>query len=553
MILTTHIDVKIASSNINYYKGLGYDVNVKDIINIPIKHLPKNSNYKIESECDLCKSRKSIIYKAYNRYIGNSTDNKYRCSKCNKEISKNTKLLKYGDENYTNREKYKKTCLEKYGGHFNKLDEFKDKIKKTSLERYNFEYPIKNKKIQEKKKKTCLERYGYENPLNNSEISLKSKKKMIDKYGYPYSMQCLSISDKIILNSKITKKNNLLKRDSNILEIDYNKNKYIAFCNICENNYEITPHMYIMRKKLNTITCTNCNEIDDHKSGKELSLLNIIKDKYKGEIILNSRSVIPPFELDIFLPELKLAFEFNGLYWHSELYKEKNYHKDKSDMCDKNGIKLIHVWEDDLDHKSNIIKSIVNTKLNITEKIFARNCEIKEITDNNIVRDFLNENHLQGFVGSKFKIGLFHRNELVSLMTFGNLRKSLGQISKERSYELLRFCNKLNTTIVGGASKLFKHFVKNYEIDEIVSYADRSYFDGTLYEKLGFDLEGKTEPNYYYIVNNIRKNRFGYRKDVLVRDGFDESKTEDEIMKSRGIHKIYNAGNLRFIFKNQKN
>ena len=176
MIITSYIDVKIASSNINHYKSLGYDINVKDIINIPIKHLPKNSNYKIESECDVCKSIKSIIYNAYNRYIRNSPDNKYRCNKCNNEISKNTKLLKYGDENYTNREKYKKTCSEKYGGHFNKLDEFKDKIKKTCLERYNFEYPIKNKEVQEKKKKTCLERYGYETPLNNSEISLKSKK-----------------------------------------------------------------------------------------------------------------------------------------------------------------------------------------------------------------------------------------------------------------------------------------------------------------------------------------------------------------------------------------
>jgi hypothetical protein len=552
VIITTHIDVKIASSNIKYYKNLGYDVNVKDIIKIPLEHLPLSSNYKIESECFICKSRKSIIYNAYNRYIRNSKDNNYRCNKCNTEVSKNTKLLKYGDKNYTNRKKYKETCLERYGGHFNKLDEFKNKKRETCLERYGVEHPIRNEKVKEKKKNTCLERYGVENPLNNPEILLKSKKKMIDKHGHEYSMQCLDISEKIISNSKLTKKYNLLKRESNILEVDYNENKYVVFCDICENRYEITPHMYTMRKKSNTIICTKCNKIDDHRSGKELSLLNIIKNIYNGEIILNSRGLIPPFEIDIFLPELKIAFEYNGLYWHSELHKEKNYHKDKSDMCDKNGIKLIHIWEDDLDYKSDIIKSIINTKLNKTEKIFARNCEIREVMDNGLIRDFLNKNHLQGFVGSKFKIGLFYKNELVSLMTFGNLRKSLGQIGKEGSYELIRFCNKLNTSIVGGASKLFKYFIKNHEINEIVSYADRSYFDGSLYEKLGFILENKTEPNYYYIVNNIRKNRFGYRKDILVRQGFDESKTEDEIMKSRGIYRIYNSGNLKFIYKNQK-
>lgn len=123
---------------------------------------------------------------------------------------------------------------------------------------------------------------------------------------------------------------------------------------------------------------------------------------------------------------------------------------------------------------------------------------------------------------------------------------------KQCSYELLIFCSKLNTSITGGPSKLFNYFIKNYEIDEIISYADRSYFDGALYEKLGFILENKTDPNYYYIVNNIRKNRFGYRKDILVSEGFDEKKTEDEIMRSRGIYKIYNAGNLKFIYKIKK-
>ena len=120
--------------------------------------------------------------------------------------------------------------------------------------------------------------------------------------------------------------------------------------------------------------------------------------------------------------------------------------------------------------------------------------------------------------------------------------------SKTGEYELLRFCNKLNANVVGGASKLFKYFTKNYSFIEITTYADRSHSNGDLYETLGFNFISKTEPNYYYIVDGIRYHRFGFRKDVLVKEGFNKNKTEHEIMIQREIHRIYNSGNLKFIF-----
>ena len=159
---------------------------------------------------------------------------------------------------------------------------------------------------------------------------------------------------------------------------------------------------------------------------------------------------------------------------------------------------------------------------------------------------FLNNNHIQGFMGSKIKIGLFYNNELVSLMTFGNLRKSMGQKKLEGSYEMLRFCNKLNINVIGGASKLFKYFIRNYNPIEVISYADRSWSKGNLYEKLGFSMEYKTKPNYYYIINGVREYRFNYRKDILVKQGFNENKTEHQIMLERKIYRIYNTGNYKF-------
>ena len=549
MIISDQIEIKIASSNINYYKELGYIVKVKDILTISVENLPKNSNYKIEVECDLCGSNKLVIYNAYNRYLKNSPDGKYRCNKCNIDLKKKTSLEKYGD--YMNRCKYRNTCIEKYGeSHYNKIDFFKNKIKNTNLEKYGVEYPMQNIDVIKKYKETIKEKYGVEYPMQNMDVIKKSFSTMVDKYGYKYSMQIEEIRNKIIENSTKTKKESIFIKNDDIIEIKYDENLYISKCPICKNNYEITPHMYSMRKKYNTIICTICNKIGNFSSGEEIKLSNFIKNVYHGEILLNIRSVISPYELDIYLPELNLAFEFNGVYWHSELYKEKNYHKIKSDLCDNKGIQLIHVWEDDWTYKQEIIKSMILNKLKLnSNKIFARKCEIKEVSNNKLISIFLESNHMQGYIGSSVKLGLFFNNELVSLMTFGKKRKIMNYKSRENEFELLRFCNKLNTTVVGGATRLFNNFIKIYDPVEVLTYADRSYSNGNLYNQLGFTFISKTDPNYYYIIDGVRKHRFGFRKDILIKEGHDPSKTEDEIMSSKNIKRIYNAGNLKFIYK----
>lgn len=252
--------------------------------------------------------------------------------------------------------------------------------------------------------------------------------------------------------------------------------------------------------------------------------------------------------MDIYLPELKLAFEFNGLFWHNEINRENDYHLIKTEMCEKQGIQLIQIWEDNWLFKQEIIKSIILNKLSKTSnKIFARKCEIREIIDNKLIKEFLDKNHIQGFVGSKIKLGLYFDNELISLMTFGNRRIAMGKkATNQDEYELLRFCNKLNTNVIGGSSKLFKYFIDNYNPKEITTYADRSFSQGKLYETLGFKFVKKTEPNYYYIIDGIRYHRFNFRKDVLVKEGFDSNKTEHEIMLEREIYRIYDSGNLKF-------
>jgi len=388
----------------------------------------------------------------------------------------------------------------------------------------------------EKTKKTNLEKYGVEYVSQNYDISIKMKENQFFSYKNTF--------DNGLYKSELLK-----KYDKIFLEYKSNGNyEFNCDCNK-DHTFIIDYKLLWHRSNSNTVLCTICNPISKNTSGLETQLLNYIKENYSDDIISNNRKILNPNELDIYIPKLNLAFEFNGLWWHNEINKEKKYHLTKTELCEKQGIQLIHIYEDDWIYKQDIVKSIILNKLGkIENKIYARKCEIK--TDINIkeLKNFLEINHISGYVGSKIKIGLYYNNELVSLMTFGDRRVAMGKKSTNiGEYELLRFCNKLNTNVVGGASKIFKYFIDNYNPIEITTYADRSFSQGKLYETLGFDFIGKTEPNYYYIVDGIRKHRFNFRKDKLIKDGFDSNKTEHEIMLERKIYRIYNSGNLKFI------
>jgi hypothetical protein len=268
--------------------------------------------------------------------------------------------------------------------------------------------------------------------------------------------------------------------------------------------------------------------------------LNILNIKYEtNKKIPNKKS-----EIDIYLPDFKLGIEFNGLYWHNELFKTKNYHLNKTIDCNTNGIELIHIFEDEWLYKKEIVLSIIKNRLGITsDRIYARKCEIKEINSKES-KKFLNENHIQGNVNSKVKIGLFYENKLVSLMTFSKGRILMG--GKNTEWELNRFCNVIGLNVVGGASKLFNCFIKIKQPKTVISFCDLRYGTGNLYKKLKFEFLYNTNPNYFYIKDGKRYNRFSYRKNILIEKGFDKNKTEMEIMKSLGYNRIYDCGSMKF-------
>lgn len=498
-------------------------------------------------------------------------DNPSKSREVKKKVKK-TNNKKFGNDwatqNESIKEKFKKTNLERYGvDNPSKIKEVREKAKKTMLERYGVEHAMLSDKIKKNLKKFYYNKYGVDNPSKVKEVREKAKKTMLYRYGVEYALQnkyflsklkktnlkkygeksyTLTNKYKKDIKKTINEKNKLIVNNSRYNLLESTRSEYVIFCNKCNSKFKIQRQLYRNRLTNKEEVCVICNKVNKSSSISEKKVLDYIKKIYDGKILENYR--IDKKEIDIYLPDLKIGFEYNGLYWHSELNKNKNYHIDKIKFFSDKGIKLIQIWEDDWNLNKKIIKSIISNKLLKSKRIFARKCKIKEVTDNKLIRSFLNKNHIQGFVGSKVKIGLFYKGELVSLMTFGSLRRSLGQKNKIGSYELLRFCNKLNTSVVGGGSKLFKYFKLNFEFSDIISYSLNSYSDGNLYKKLGFRTDNKTKLNYFWCKNGIRNNRFKFRKDVLVKEGFDKSKTEKDIMYDKGYFRVFGCGTKKWIY-----
>lgn len=256
-------------------------------------------------------------------------------------------------------------------------------------------------------------------------------------------------------------------------------------------------------------------------------------------IIRNSRKIIKPKELDIYLPDHKLAIEYNGLYWHTEPRKGKKYHINKTKECNKKGIKLIHIFSDDWKNKKDIIKSMIAHAVGKSPNvIYARKCEVVLFDKNKEFAEFFEENHIQGQTLSSWAYGLKYNDELVACLSIRT------PIHHKDAREIARFAVKKFHHIPGAFSKLFKR-AKNKTLHEdksvIISYADLSYGDGSVYDKNNLEFMKNTKLNYWYTDGTKRYNRFKFR----AQDG----KSEKQVAKENGVQKIYGCGNKLYRMK----
>ena len=293
------------------------------------------------------------------------------------------------------------------------------------------------------------------------------------------------------------------------------------------------PNLYYasVRNKWHAECCAHMPEFSKN-SIPEKEISEFIKNFVGVNFMQNSKSIIHPLELDIFIPSKKFAIEFNGLYWHSDLYKESDYHIVKRQKCKEKEITLIQINEDEWSFKKDIVKSILLSKLDKNNvSYFARKLELKTVTTSD-ASSFLEENHLMGKFKAAKNIGLYNKEELVCLMSYKKYKDGI---------DISRFCNKINTITIGGLSKLLKYIEKNENPRFIQSFVDLRYGTGDSLLKLGFKLEGIT-PGWKWTDTESSYNR------LYCRANMDERKlTEKQHAEELGLVKIYDAGQAKFV------
>lgn len=473
---------------------------------------------------------------------------------------------------------YLKTCCPKCAQN---NPETVSKIKSTNMKKYGVEYGLSNKLVINKRIKSNIEKYGVDNVSKLSRISTKKKKTCKKNYGTQWFFERRDLMKNILIEKygvdNVQKVKSICEKRATTVKNDFYEELLVSdrFKNkvkpaFLKEDYRGVGEFY-------NFECLSCGNIFEYQlrwdriprcnicyptfgtSLFEMNVLEHIKTILPDDLIIsNSKDILSDgLELDIYIPSKNIAIECDGLYWHGEVggNKNKNYHLNKTINCQKLGIRLIHIFEDEWKDKEKLIKLKLKHILGINDnhRIYARNCEVNIISTTSIKSEFLTKNHIQGNDASSIILGLYTKEQfpkLVSVMTFGGLRKALGNKSDIKGeYELVRYAS--SKTVIGGASKLLSYFVKHFTPQKIVSYADRRWSLGNLYEKLGFKKVSDGSPNYWYFGRGNsykRYHRFGFAKHTLSKKlkVFDQNLTEWENMKNNGYDRIWDCGSIKY-------
>jgi|AntRauTorcE11897_2_1112592.scaffolds.fasta_scaffold04466_4 hypothetical protein len=420
--------------------------------------------------------------------------------------------------------------IEKYGAK-NPFVFAKDKVQAGMISNWGVKSPLQNPDILTRTQATNVERYGVHSPMMNDDVKTKTQQTNLDNYGHKFTARShysdLAISvlyDKEALSEMYSEVGNshvIAKR----LGIGSHRTVLQA---LREHNIDINDNI------LRTV------------SNAEKEICQIL-DEAGINYETSNRSAISPKEIDILIPDHDVAIEYNGVYWHSDVYKDRNYHQQKSLDCKELGILLIHVYEDQWANPvtKEIIKEKILQKCNksFKEKVYARKCEIVSVTALE-AREFYTETHIQAYNDSKINYGLMYNGSLVSCISF---KKLTGKDSGY--YDLVRYATSKN--VVGGFSRLLRHFQRNNEWVVIETFASLDYSHGDVYEKSGFMMSGITEPNYHYFKGLERHSRNVFMKHKLsgLLENFDETMTEKENMNIHGYTIMYDAGSIKYKIK----
>ena len=397
-------------------------------------------------------------------------------------------------------------------------------------------YSIDKKRIiNQRRSQTSIDRYGV---ANNGQTSV-AKKNHAEYYASihrkPKPIKLTSFQK---LNAKYNTMANVefVTHESDYLGVS--GQVYYRFrCLVCNNIFDD----YIDNGHLPK--CKICHPyIPTYTSNQETEVYEYIKSIAGTDVYQSNKSIINPYELDIVIPDLKVAVEYCGLYWHSEANKgDKNYHLNKMNMCRDKGYRLITIFEDEWTQRRNIVESRLRNILGKDSRIYARKCEVKRI-HMATAKHFIQGVHIQGNSVAKLAYGCYFDQQLIAVMTFGKPR-----YDKTADYELIRYCS--TCTVVGGASKLFSEFLRDVGPQTVISYCDLRWGTGNLYSQLKFtQVPGKLNPSYAYTDFIRRYHRSAFTKKQISKTDQDQYKTEQQIMREKNMYRIWDCGQSKWIY-----
>jgi hypothetical protein len=424
------------------------------------------------------------------------------------------------------------------------------------------------KSSSELRKETTLSKYGVNNVAEYEKFKEKAKKTNIKKYGYTYAMQSNSVKRKMI---------NSQRESWHKTEYITSYAEYKKFINDSSFRDKIMEMVYLNIGEIprNTIgqiigvsettakrVMTNIDVPYTHKKSfkEQLSVQEYVENIVNSDITVGKAR--PEFmnglELDIYVPDYKFAIEFNGSYWHSDKYKDRSYHQYKTTLARNNNVALMHIWEYDWNNpvKQDIIKSQIAYKLhsNKISHYYARKLDLKQV-DKEEANQFYDTNHIQGRSNNSLNYGLYNGDELIACMGFN--RKQFSK-NEDNIYELIRFATKKYTSVAGGASRLFKHYLKeNPDVVNIVSFANNDFaFDNdlSLYTKLGFIKESTTRVDRYKwvkyddVVSRYKAKINSLKAGSVDGDTFRDNDTESSYMARNGYMRVYNSGTDKYVY-----
>lgn len=476
-----------------------------------------------------------------------------------KEKAKSTNLERYGVDNVFKskavQDRIKATLKEKHDvDNISQLPEIKEKKKQTSRQRYGVDHPSQNREVALKKQKTTHERYGGNSPFSSVEVRKKARATLKSRYGVENFFLRKDFQEKIIQH-RLEKfgYSNPGQRFLSQKTLEILADRELFASHVAGKCYEqiaidldtspFTIANYVRKYDCFGLLSPGNISCKQDEITKWLTSLGI-------KVVSNIRSIIPPKEIDIFLPDYNLAIEYNGTYYHSEISgnKPKDYHRKKYLDCRDKNIDLMQISSDHYLNNPGLVKSMIKSRLGLNERIMARNCYVKVLSFRE-TSEFLSSNHLQhNKTTGSVRLGLMHNHKLVMVMTFGKAR-----MSHEDSWELIRMASEIDLTIVGGASKLFSYFIRNYSPTSIVSYSDLRYFSGRSLQNLGFIKVGESGPGYWYTKNyKDFFHRFSFRKSELTKKIGETSRSEWEIMQDMGYDRIWDCGHAKWQYTKEE-